>query len=262
MASEKKETGATGADPCPPTLEIYADADVLAHAAAAHFTHCAAAAIAQAGRFSVALSGGSSPREAYTLLGGKEFAPQIDWKQVYLFWGDERCVPPDSPQSNYRLVRETILDHVPIPAENVHRIQGERPPEEAAKLYEEELRSFFAGQPLPRFDLAWQGLGEEGHTASLFPGSPALHEQARWTAAVYVDKLSSWRVTLTPPAINAAAQILFLVSGAEKAWAVRQVLEAPYDPDRLPAQVVRSATGRVVWMVDRAAAGEGGRMTR
>ncbi len=241
---------------CLPILEIYADAGVLAHAAAGHFARCAATAIARTGRFSIALAGGSTPGQAYALLAGDEFAPRVEWARVHLFWGDERCVPPDSSQSNYRLAREALLEHVPIPAENVHRIQGERDPETAANLYEEELRSFFAGQTLPRFDLVWLGLGEEGHTASLFPGSPALREQVRWAVAVYVGKLSSWRITLTPPAINAAAEILFLVSGAAKAAALRQVLEGPYDPDRLPAQVVRPGSGRAVWMVDREAAGD------
>jgi len=236
-------------------IETYPDADRLARAAAEHFVTLAAEAIAARGQFAVALSGGSTPRAAYALLASDEFAAQVDWSRVHVFWGDERCVPPDHPDSNYRLAREALLGHVPLPAGNVHRIRGEINPEQAAANYERTLSSFFARHPegpAPRFDLILLGMGEDGHTASLFPGTAALHEQTRWVVAHYVDKLRAWRVTLTPVVINAAAQVTFVVSGAGKADRLRQVLTGSYQPDTLPLQIVRPTDGRLLWMTDEA----------
>jgi len=245
-------------------IRTYPDAASLARAAAEHFVTLTTAAIATHGQFVVVLSGGSTPRATYTLLASDEFAGRVDWPRVHIFWGDERCVPPDHPESNYRMARETLLDHVPLPTRNVHRLPDEMEPEQAAGEYERTLRSFFAQQPrgketrddgpTPRFDLVLLGMGEDGHTASLFHGTAALHEQTRWVVAHYVDKLSAWRVTLTPVAINAAAHVTFVVSGAGKAERLREVLDGPHQPDVLPAQIVRPTDGRLLWLADAAAA--------
>jgi len=246
---------------------VYPDADHLARAAAEYFVALAAEAIAARGQFTVALSGGSTPRATYTLLASDEFAGRADWSHVHVFWGDERCVPPDHPNSNYRLAREALLDKVPIPAENIHRIRGEINPEETADDYEHTLRAFFARHPegpKPRFDLILLGMGQDGHTASLFPCTTALREQTRWVVAHYVDKLRAWRVTLTPVVINAAAQVTFIVAGVGKAERLREVLTGPYRPDTLPAQIVRPTNGRLLWLTDEEAVAHlrGERMTR
>jgi 6-phosphogluconolactonase len=239
-------------------VRVYPDAPSLARAAAQEFVRLATEAMADHGWFAVALSGGSTPRATHTLLAWAEFAGQVDWSRVHVFWGDERCVPPDHPDSNYRMARETLLDHVPIPAGNAHRMRGEVEPQQAAAEYEDELRAFFGpiggeGQ-LPRFDLILLGLGEDGHTASLFPSTWPVHEGRRWVVAHYVEKLKAWRITMTPTLINAAANVVFLVAGAGKAEALHAVLEGPHQPDALPAQVVRPTRGRLLWLVDAAAA--------
>ena len=236
-------------------VRVYAEASALARAAAEHFVALAEAAVSARGRFAVALSGGSTPKAMYALLATGEFAAGVNWTRVHVFWGDERCVPPDHPDSNYCTAHEALLDHVPILAGNVHRIQGEMEPAGAADEYERALRSFFAsGQP--RFDLIMLGMGDDGHTASLFPGTAAIHEQKRWVVAHLVSKLSAWRVTLTPVVINAAANVAFVVSGATKAERLSQVLTGPYQPDVLPSQIVRPAEGRLLWWVDSAAAAQ------
>jgi 6-phosphogluconolactonase len=238
-------------------VQVYPDAASLTRAAAEHFVARAAEAVTARGRFTVALSGGSTPRSTYTLLASDEFAPRVDWPRVHAFWGDERCVPPDDPDSNYRTAHEVLLRHVPIPAGNVHRIQGELEPEPAAREYERALLTMFGSSPggsPPRFDLVLLGMGDDGHTASLFPGTAAIHEGKRWVVAHYVDKLSVWRVTLTPAVINAAAHVTFLVSGAAKARRLREVLIGPFQPDRLPPQIVQPADGRLLWLLDAAAA--------
>ena len=236
-------------------IKVYADASALARAAAEQFVTLSAEAINPRGRFAVALSGGSTPTALYALLATSEFASRVEWACVHVFWGDERCVPPKHPDSNFRMAREALLDHVPIPAENVYRIGGEMEPAQAANEYERKLQAFFSnGQP--RFDLILLGMGDDGHTASLFPGAAAIHEQVRWVVAHYVDKLRVWRVTLTPVVINAAANVAFVVSGAGKADRLQQVLTGPYQPDVLPSQIVRPAEGRLLWLVDSDAAAQ------
>jgi len=180
----------------------------------------------------------------------------VDWKNVHVFWGDERCVPLNDAENNAHMARETLLDHVPVPVTNIHRIQSQLPPEEAALDYEKTLRQFFNSRDmkLPRFDLVLLGLGAEGHTASLFPGSPLITERERWAAAVYVEKMKSWRITLTPVALNAASKVIFTVIGEEKAQAVKQILSEPKQPNLLPAQIVDPPEGQVVWIADKAAA--------
>lgn len=236
-----------------PQVKICPDATALARSAAEHFVELAGEAVHARGRFAVALSGGSTPKTMYSLLATSEFAARIDWTRVYIFWGDERCVAPEHPDSNYRMAREALLDHVPIPVDNVHRIQGEMEPAQAAGEYERMLRVFFT-QGQPRFDLILLGMGDDGHTASLFPGTAAIHEPTRWVAAHLVSKLNAWRVTLTPVVINAAANVIFVVSGAGKAGRLSQVLTGPYQPDVLPSQVVQPAGGHLLWLLDADAA--------
>lgn len=236
----------------------FADGEALARAAAEEFTRRAEAAVRDHARFSVALSGGSTPRRLYRLLAdpAQPFRDRIDWSATHVFWGDERHVPPDHPDSNYRMVREALLDLVPIPAGNVHRMRGEESDAaRAASSYEAELRAFFSDAPeQPRFDLVLSGLGADAHTASLFPGSAAVRERERWVVASWVEKLASWRITLTPAVFDRAAAVIFLVQGEDKADALRAVLEGERDPDRYPAQVVRPENGELLWLIDDAAA--------
>jgi 6-phosphogluconolactonase len=240
-------------------IQVFSTPELLGDAVARHIVECAADAISSGGRFAIALAGGSTPRAAYQRLADRALAPEVDWKRTHVLWGDERCVPPDDPRSNYRMAKEVLLDRVPIPREQIHRIRGEEEPERAAVEYESRLRTL-----LPRhserseesgtLDLVLLGLGEDGHTASLFPGQSAVHETSRWATAVPgPDKL--WRVTLTPPVLNAARNVAFVVSGANKAARLQQVIEGPYNSDLLPAQAIRPLEGRLTWMVDEAAAG-------
>jgi len=245
-------------------IEIYPDAERLAQAVADHFVSLARQAVANNGRFAVALAGGSTPRAAYTLLAGDEFVTRMDWSHVHVFWGDERCVPPDHGDSNYRTAREALLDRVPLPSENVNRIRGELEPAQAAAEYESALRAFFSPSAkdrqasgethIARFDLILLGMGDDGHTASLFPGTAAISEHTRWAMANFVEKLDKWRITLTSAVINAATNVTFVVSGSGKAERLRQVLTGPYQPDTLPAQLVNPDRGRLRWLVDEAAA--------
>lgn len=242
-----------------PDIRILADGEELSRAAAEEFVHLATQAVTASGRFAVALSGGTTPKALYHLLSdeGAGFRPRVPWKRVHVFWGDERHVPPDHPESNYRMAREELLSRVPIPPENVHRIPAENPDAaKAAEEYAQTLRTFFglAAGAVPRFDLILLGMGPDGHTASLFPGTNAVRETARLVGAPWVEKLNAHRITLTPPVLNNAACVLFLVSGEEKAETLRAVLQGPYQPDRFPAQIVRPVDGHLLWMVDRAAA--------
>jgi 6-phosphogluconolactonase len=236
-------------------LRVFPDGAELARAAAEEFSRRASEAIHARTRFAVALSGGSTPRRLFALLADPEqpFRDRIDWRAVHLFWGDERHVPPDHPESNFRMVRETLLDRVEIPAANVHRMRGEEPDAtRAAALYEDELRSFFGDAP--RFDLVLLGLGVEAHTASLFPGTAAVREREHWVAAPWIEKLGTFRITLTPAVFDRAAAVIFLVQGEEKAGALREVLAGNRDPDCVPAQAVHPQDGEILWLVDRAAA--------
>jgi len=239
------------------------DSTDLSERAAEEFVRLARQAIQLAGRFTVALSGGSTPKALYTLLAAPGFAQRISWNRTHLFWGDERCVPPGDPASNYRLARESLLDHVPVPSANLHRIRGEDGPAAAAAAYERELRQAFAtpdglprGAPGSRFDLVLLGMGDNGHTASLFPGMTAVHERGRWVVVQQVAAEPMWRVTLTPVVINTAGEVVFLVSGREKAATLGRVLDGPHQPDSLPAQVVAPRSGRLRWLVDAAAAAD------
>jgi 6-phosphogluconolactonase len=234
-----------------------ADAEAVARAAAEEVVEAGARAVAERGRFAVALSGGSTPRRLYRLLAdpAAPFRGRLRWDAVHVFFGDERHVPPDHADSNYRMAREALLDHVE--AASVHRIRGELPDAEAAAAaYEAELRAFFAlgaGDAPPALDLVLLGLGADGHTASLFPGSPALEERRRWVAAPLVEAVRAHRITLTLPMLVRAREVVFLVAGAEKAAALARVL-GPADARPLPAARVHPGAGALVWIVDRAAA--------
>lgn len=239
-----------------PAIFILQDPSALYHAAAEEFVRRAEEAVHARGRFTVALSGGSTPRGVHGVLASEPFRSRVAWEGVEFFWGDERHVPPDHPDSNYRMAWETLLSKVPVPPEHVHRVPAENADAgQAAADYERTLREFFNLSPgeWPRFDLVFLGMGPEGHTASLFPGSPALHEEQRLVAAPWVEKFNTFRITLTSPALNHSAAVAFLVSGAEKAETVRAVLEGPHQPDELPAQAIRPVDGELLWLIDRAA---------
>jgi 6-phosphogluconolactonase len=189
----------------------------------------------------------------YARLAAPPFSPNVEWSKVQLLWGDERCVPPDNEASNYHMTRAALLDYVPVAAANVHRIRGEDDPVEAAAAYEREMRRVL-GAAAGRIDFVLLGLGEDGHTASLFPGAVAAHDDSRWVIATRAPTAPVWRVTLTPVVINAAAEVAFLVAGAAKAGIVQRVLEGPRHPHELPAQLIAPASGRVAWFLDAAAA--------
>ena len=234
-------------------IRILPDQAAVADAAARHIVESARSAIDRRGRFSLALSGGSTPKPVHRRLAEPPLRTAIEWPRVHVFFGDERCVPPDDPQSNYRMARETLLDLVPIPPENIHRMRGETDPHAAAEAYAAELTRFFGAEAI-RLDLILLGMGDNGHTASLFPGLTAVHETERAVVAEFVAEVGMWRITLTPLALNNAREDVFLVTGSDKADMLRQVLEQSYNPDALPAQVVRPLEGDVVWLVDTAAA--------
>lgn len=238
-----------------PRLEVYPDRAALSTAAADKFVRLSEEAIQGRGRFTVALSGGSTPRQMYEDLAGDQFRARVDWSRVFFFWGDERAVPPDNPDSNYRMADETLLSRVPVPRENIYRIPSEKPAIEAAAEYEGLLKSFWRGE-LIGFDLVLLGLGSNGHTASLFPHTGVLHEESRWCVAVWLPELDANRITLTAPVLNQGLNIVFLVSGDDKSTVVREVLRGSFDPERLPAQLIRPMHGNCVWMLDRQAAGE------
>jgi 6-phosphogluconolactonase len=237
-------------------LVICRDAADLNKRAAEEFIRLSGRAVQCAARFTVALSGGLTPRGLYELLASDSYKERIPWSKVHFFWGDERCVAPDHPDSNYRMAREALLARISIPVENIHRMAGEKEPAAAARDYENELKKFFhlADGALPRFDLILLGLGEEGHTASLFPGSAALAESKRMVAAHYVEKLKAHRLTLTLPVLNHGAEVVFLVAGSNKAEIVKEVLAGGGVPPELPAARVRPFNGHLAWMVTRDAA--------
>ncbi len=241
--SIKAEDGSTA------DVIAYPDAGALVVGASDFIAREAASAIAERGRFSIALSGGGTPKPVYerlaTLAG-------IDWRRVYVLFGDERCVPPADPRSNFAMAKAALIDPIPIPAENVRRMRGEDPPRSAADAYARELRTLLGGSG--RVDLVLLGLGDNGHTASIFPGLPAVDEATRTVVAQYVEVVGMWRLTMTPPAINAARRVAFLVGGEGKAEVLQRVLEGPIDPVVLPAQAVRPTQTNALWLVDAPAA--------
>ncbi len=239
-------------------VQVFPDKDALHTGAAAFVASRAARSVASTGRFTVALAGGSTPQGLYRLLGSERFGADICWKRVHLFWGDERCVPPSSGKSNYKMAAESLLNRVPLPPGNIHRMRGELPPREGAAHYEKTLRAFFNGPGLPRFNLILLGLGVDGHVASLFPYAPALQERRRLVVSTYSWAQANPRMTLTLPVINRAETILFLVAGEEKRAVLSRVLHEESSPARLPARAVHPESGELLWYVDVDAAGEMG----
>jgi 6-phosphogluconolactonase len=230
----------------------------LFQAAAEEVIRIAGDAVAKRGRFTIALSGGSTPRNLYTLIAANASA-SLPWGQIFFFWGDERHVPPDHPDSNYRMARETLLSKVPVPAANIFPVPAENPDATAAaEAYERTLRKFFELGPseFPHFDLILLGMGPDGHTASLFPETAALQEKSRLVVANWVEKLKSNRITFTLPVLNAARWVAFLVSGADKAAVLHEVLEGNAAPEKYPSKLVQPSDGKLIWFVDRAAASQ------
>ncbi len=248
-------------------MRVYRDPEELALKAARLFARLADQYVVGCGRFTVALSGGSTPRAMLSLLAEAPFHETVPWASIYFFWGDERCVPPDHQDSNYRMAYEALLSKVPAPQENIFRVPAELPdPARAAEQYATTLTEFFIAGPgatktataplahLPRFDLVFLGMGPDGHTASLFPHTTALEAGEQVVVANYVEKLNAHRITLTAATINNARNITFLVAGEDKAEALKNVLEGSYQPEVYPSQLIRPRNGTLLWMVDEAAA--------
>ena len=235
-------------------IRVFQDPSALFHAAAKEFSDQAQSAIREAGRFTVTLSGGSTPKSLYSLLATNADLP---WDKVFFFFGDERHVPPDNPESNYRMARESLLAKVPVPPANVFRVQAENPDaDQAAASYEQALRDFFQTpvSGFPVIDLVLLGMGPDGHTASLFPGSQALGEKSRWVVSNWVEKFKTDRITLTLPVLNNAKTVMFLVSGKDKASVLKEVLEGTQPASQFPSKLIRAEHGRLIWMVDQPAA--------
>jgi 6-phosphogluconolactonase len=235
-------------------LQVFPDNRSFVNGSADFIADVAARAIAERGRFTIALSGGGTPKPIYARLATAEYRDRISWEKVLIFFGDERCVPPDDARSNYRMVREAWFDHSHIPAGNIHRVHGEDDPVVEALRYEQDIAILHRQARLPAFDLVMLGMGDNGHTASLFPGTAVLRETARWVVAQYVEVMATWRVTFTAPLINAARHVAFLVEGAGKAQMLWNVLEGPYQPDVWPSQLIQPVSGELHWLVDAAAA--------
>jgi 6-phosphogluconolactonase len=234
-------------------LHIFPEKADLIEAVAQQVIATAQDVLSKRERFTIALAGGSTPRPLYELLASRSYRKKIEWQRVHLFWGDERCAPPDHPDSNYRMAKLALLDHISIPATNVHRIKGELDPHSASDDYRAQLQAVFGNQ-LPRFDVIIQGMGNDGHTASLFPNTAALDEQSRWVVPNYAEAMDSWRITLTYPVINNARYVIFLITGESKARALSMVLNGPDNPKQYPAQAVQLVDGELHWFVDEAAA--------
>jgi 6-phosphogluconolactonase len=241
-----------------PNIKIFADAEAVSRAAADEFVRCAKESIAARGRFTVALSGGSTPKRLYQLLADPPFRDQIDWSKIEFFWGDERSVPPDHNDSNYHTAQEAMLRRLPVPAGQIHRMEAERTDRDAAaRDYEAILTRVFGaklGSEPPALDLILLGMGPDGHTASLFPHTTALAETARWVVVNYVPKFATDRMTFTASVINRAREVLFLIAGTDKAEPLHEVLEGPPASDLYPSQLIKPVTGKLVFFVDRAAA--------
>jgi 6-phosphogluconolactonase len=238
-------------------IQIFPDVNAIAARAADLIVESAATAIQQNNRFTIALAGGSTPKTLYALLAAEPYRSKLPWDKTHLFFGDERHVPPDDKDSNYRMANESLISKLSLKPEQIHRIKSENPDAEKAALeYEQELRASFklsAGQ-LPRFDVILIGMGDEGHMLSLFPGTKALHDEGRLVKSNWIGKLYTWRVTVTAPVANNSALAIFMVTKPDKALALKGVLEGPYEPEQLPSQLLHPTNGKTVWLVDTAAA--------
>jgi 6-phosphogluconolactonase len=238
-------------------IRILPDGVAIAKRAAQEFVQAASAAVRERGTFNVSLAGGSTPKALYSLLvNDPTLRSQVPWDKTHLFFGDERHVPPDHPDSNFRMATEAMISKSPLKPEQLTRIKGEYPDAEQAALeYEKTLREYFKLKDgeYPRFDLLLAGMGNEGHTLSLFPGTRGLHADGRIVVSNWVGKLYTERITLTAPAASNAAEIIFMVTGADKALALKSVLEGRYEPEQLPAQLLQPRKGKLLWLVDAAA---------
>lgn len=253
-------SGKSSASPINSKIHVYKNTEELAGGVARYISASIQDTLSVQDRFSLMLSGGSTPRDVYALLAGAPYRDLIEWSRVHIFWGDERCVPPDHPDSNYHMAREALISRVDLPADNVHRIQGEARPDQAAASYQSDISRYFGSEfTSPCFDLILLGMGEDGHIASLFPGSPALDETARWVMPVEHDRppppLVS-RVTVTLPFINAARRVAMIVAGAAKSATVQRALSGLDEPFALPVQRVDPVIGELVWWLDEAAAAQ------
>jgi 6-phosphogluconolactonase len=237
---------------------VVPDSAALAAQAAEQFTSAAVTAAGSQGRARIAISGGSTPKAAFQLMAdpSQPYRERIPWDKLELFWVDERCVPPDHADSNFRMTSEALLSHVPLKPEQVHRMEGELEPDVAASRYESLLRNTFRleGAECPRFDLVALGMGPDGHTASLFPHTEALHEMGRLVTANHVQAKDTWRVTLTWPVINHASSVFFLIGGADKAEVLQQVFTGPHNPEQFPSQLIWPSSGILTLILDQAAA--------
>jgi 6-phosphogluconolactonase len=238
-----------------PEIMVLPDTAAIAREAAERVIAAAEEAIELTGSFSIGLAGGSTPKALYELLASDSYRGRIDWVKTEVYFGDERCVPPDHAESNYLMAYKALLSRVPIPGDNVYRMAGEIEPQQAAKEYGLRLKDRFADRGL---DICLLGMGDDGHTASLFPHTPALAEKEHRVVAQFVERSTtgkSWRITLTAPFINRSGRVLFMVAGKNKSARLREVLEGPSDPDRLPSQLIDPTQTRVTWLLDAAAAG-------
>jgi len=233
-------------------VKTYLNVEVLSAAAAALFAEKVCQAVAKRGRCNAVLAGGGTPRSMYELLAHKPYCKTIPWAKLHVYWGDERCVPGNHKLSNQLMARQSLLDHVPIPEANIHPIVYNSTPSMAAEEYEQLLQTTLGD--LPKFDVVLLGLGDNGHTASLFPATDVLNILDHWVSPVYVAEQDLYRVTLTAPIINQAATIIFLVAGSAKAHVIKEVIEGPIDSTRLPAQLIKPAYGELYWLLDVEAA--------
>jgi 6-phosphogluconolactonase len=237
---------------------VYDGADALSHAAAEHFVEAAQAAVGARGKARLAFSGGNTPKATFKLLADPAgpFLKAMPWDKIEIYFVDERCVPPEDKDSNYRMTREALLEKAPIKPEQVFRIEGELEPELAAARYETTMRAQFRleGAEAPRFDVLALGMGDDGHTASLFPHTAAIHEMGRIAVANHVPQKDAWRVTLTWPVIVEASDVFFLIGGKDKADPLHRVLQGPYDPETLPSQLIQPKSGKLLMLLDRDAA--------
>ena len=256
--TNKRDKGKDVPRPVTVTYRVWPSAAEVTAAAAEWFASSAAAAAEARGLARVAVSGGNTPRGMFALLADRSapYFARVPWEKLHLFWVDERCVPPTDAESNYRMTNEAMLAHVPLPAGQIHRMEGELDPEVAASRYEATIRSSLRleGAETPAFDLVLLGMGDDGHTASLFPHTQALHELGRLVVANHVPQKEAWRITLTWPVINAAREVAFLIEGAEKAPVLESVFLGAYDPEAKPSQLIRPASGRLTLLLDEAAA--------
>ncbi|MHB1921659.1 MAG: 6-phosphogluconolactonase [Chitinophagaceae bacterium] len=232
---------------------IYQDLHEISIHLAAWITDYIGETIGETGRFTWALSGGNSPKELYQLMGKSPYRERIDWSKMHIFWGDERDVPFDDPRNNAKMTFDTLLNQVPIPKDQIHIMRTDIPPEKSAEAYQNLLHNYFAKEG-KSFDLTLLGMGEDGHTLSLFPGTAVIWEKNAWASSFYLPSQSMYRITLTPPIVNRSSRIVFLTCGLNKSKALQAVLEGPYLPDQFPSQVIQPDSGELHWFIDQDAA--------